>query len=133
MTPWTVLDVTLPVGLGVDLLGHRDDRVDSRARAILWVTARPFLLSSSNILAVLGLRALFVVLASRLDGPRLMRFGAAAILLFASGKRLVARWVSMAPPVSLAVIFGLLGAPVAASMLGRGARPRAPVTSEGDR
>lgn len=93
------------------------------------VTEEPFLIYSSNLFALLGLRALYVVLAGMLAELRYLRFGLAAVLGFAGAKLVTARWISIPPLVSIAIIAALIGAAVAASIIWRSPRVRAsPVT-----
>jgi tellurite resistance protein TerC len=87
--------------------------------AVLSITRQPFLAYTSNIMAVMGLRSLYVLLASMLSKLRFLHFGLAAVLAFASLKMLLADWVSIGPLVSLAVIAGLIGLTIGASLLGR--------------
>jgi tellurite resistance protein TerC len=84
--------------------------------AVLSITRVPFLAYTSNILAVMGLRSLYVLLAASLAQLRYMHYGLAAVLLFAAVKMLLADWVAIGPLVSLAVIAVLLGVTVGASM-----------------
>ena len=85
--------------------------------AVLSITRVPFLAYTSNILAVMGLRSLYVLLAAALARLRYLHYGMAAVLLFAAVKMLLADWLTIGPLLSLAVIAGLLGATVAASLL----------------
>ena len=85
--------------------------------AVLSITRVPFLAYTSNILAVMVLRSLYVLLAASLAKLRYMHYGLAAVLLFAAIKMLLADWVSIGPLVSLAVIAVLLGATVGASLM----------------
>jgi len=85
--------------------------------AVLSITRVPFLAYTSNILAVMGLRSLYVLLAASLAKLRYLHFGLAAVLLFAAIKMLMADWVAIGPLVSLAVIAVLLGATLGASMI----------------
>jgi tellurite resistance protein TerC len=81
------------------------------------VTDEPFILYSSNVFAVLGLRALFVVLASALQNVRYLKYGLVAVLGFAGAKLLVAPWIHVPPLVSVAVIAACIGGAVVASVL----------------
>ena len=87
--------------------------------AVLSITRVPFLAYTSNILAVMGLRSLYVLLAASLARLRYLHFGLAAVLLFAAVKMLLSDWVTMGPLLSLAVIAGLLGVTVGASLAGK--------------
>ncbi len=68
------------------------------------VSEQPFIIYSSNLLAILGLRALYVVLAGALADLRYLRFGLAAVLAFAGGKLLAASWIKVPPLTSVGVI-----------------------------
>jgi len=84
--------------------------------AVLSITRHPFLAYTSNIMAVMGLRSLYVLLAAGLAKLRYLHFGLAAVLGFAAVKMLLADWVEIGPGVSLAVIAGLMGVTVGVSM-----------------
>ena len=85
--------------------------------AVLSITRHPFLAYTSNIMAVMGLRSLYVLLAAGLAKLRYLHFGLAAVLGFAALKMLLADWVEIGPGVSLAVIAGLMGVTVGVSMM----------------
>ena len=89
--------------------------------AVFAVSREPFIVYSSNILAVLGLRALYLVLAGLLDRLAYLRFGLAAILAFAGGKMVLSGVLHVPALVSIAVIAGILALTVIAS-LARGSR-----------
>jgi tellurite resistance protein TerC len=80
------------------------------------VTTEPFIIYSSNLLAILGLRALYVVLAGALADLRYLRFGLAAVLGFAGGKLLLANWIKIPPLVSVGVIAACITISVIASI-----------------
>lgn len=81
------------------------------------VSEEPFVVYSSNVFAVLGLRALYVVLVGALTDLRYLHHGLAAVLAFAGGKMLAASWVTITPIVSVAVIALMIGASVVASVV----------------
>jgi tellurite resistance protein TerC len=85
--------------------------------AVLSITRVPFLAYTSNIMAVMGLRSLYVLLAAMLSKLRYLHFGLAAVLAFAAAKMLMADWVEIGPLTSLAVIAGLVGVTVVASLV----------------
>ena len=93
--------------------------------AIFGVTRDPFLVFTSNIFAILGLRSLFFLLASVIDRFHLLKFGLSVILTFIGVKMLVEHWVQVPIGVSLSVIVAVLGASVAASLLWPKHRPPA--------
>lgn len=93
--------------------------------AIFGVTRDPFLVFTSNIFAILGLRSLFFLLASVIDRFHLLKFGLSVILTFIGVKMLADHWVQVPIGVSLSVIVAVLGASVAASLLWPKHRPAA--------
>ena len=84
--------------------------------AIFAITRDPFLVYSSNVFAILGLRALFFVLAGMMDRFAYLKPGVALILVFVGGKMAVSGWVHVPIVVSLAVILLTLGGAVGLSL-----------------
>jgi tellurite resistance protein TerC len=76
--------------------------------AVLSITRHPFLAYTSNIMAVMGLRSLFFLLAHLLTKLRFLHYGLAAVLAFAALKMLAASWLEIGPLLSLAVIVFIL-------------------------
>jgi tellurite resistance protein TerC len=91
--------------------------------AVLSITREPFIAYTSNIMAVMGLRSLYVLLAAMLARLRFLHFGLAAVLAFAAIKMLLSSWIEVGPLVSLLVIAVLLGITITASILFAKARP----------
>jgi len=87
--------------------------------AVFAVTDDSFLVFSSNVCAILGLRALYFVVRGALLRVRYLKPGLAAILLFVGLKMLLYRWVHLATVTSLSVIVGILVLAVGASWLRR--------------
>jgi tellurite resistance protein TerC len=87
--------------------------------AVLSITRNPFLAYTSNIMAVMNLRSLYILLAASLSRLRFLHFGLAAILAFAALKMLLADWIDLSPLLSLAIIAALLGVTIAASLLAK--------------
>jgi tellurite resistance protein TerC len=85
--------------------------------AVLSITRQPFLAYTSNIMAVMGLRSLYILLATALSKLRYLHLGLAAVLAFAAAKMLLADWITIAPLPSLAVIAGLVSITVAVSLI----------------
>jgi tellurite resistance protein TerC len=81
------------------------------------VSEEPFIVYSSNVFAVLGLRALYVVLVGAIADLRYLRYGLSAVLAFAGAKMLSAPWLAITPIVSVAVIAVMIGAAVLASLI----------------
>jgi tellurite resistance protein TerC len=84
--------------------------------AIFAVTRDPFLVYSSNVFAILGLRALFFVLAGMMDKFAYLKPGVALILVFVGVKMVLSHWVHIPTLASLAVIIVTLGAAVGLSL-----------------
>ena len=85
--------------------------------AIFAVTNDPFIVYSSNVFAILGLRALFFVLAGALDRFQYLKVGVAMILVFIGFKMALSGFVDVPTPVALGVIVLLLGISVVASLV----------------
>jgi tellurite resistance protein TerC len=96
----------LPVILAVELTDVLF-AVDS-IPAVLAISHNPFVVYTSNILAVLGLRSLYFALASLLDRFRYLHYGLAALLGFVALKMLGARWIDVPITISLAVMGAIL-------------------------
>lgn len=95
--------------------------------AIFAITADPFIVFTSNIFAILGLRSLYFCLAAAIDHFRYLKPALVLVLLFVGVKMcLVHTPLKIPTDVSLLVILGLLGAGVAASLLRPGARAAGP-------
>ncbi|HYF38249.1 MAG TPA: TerC family protein [Gemmatimonadales bacterium] len=84
--------------------------------AIFAITRDPFLVYSSNIFAILGLRALFFVLASMLDKFVYLKPGVAFILVFVGLKMTLSAWVHVPTLLSLLVIVTTLVTAVGLSL-----------------
>ncbi len=84
--------------------------------AIFAITRDPFIVYSSNVFAVLGLRALFFLLANMLDRFIYLKTGVAMILVFVGLKMVISGWVHIPTIVSLGVIVGVLATSILASL-----------------
>ena len=86
--------------------------------AVFAITTDPLIVFSSNLFAILGLRSLYFLLAGLIDRFVYLKFGLAALLVFA-GTKILAELVHIEIPivVSLAVIAGILGTAIAASLI----------------
>jgi tellurite resistance protein TerC len=73
------------------------------------ITEEPFLIYSSNLFAILGLRALYIVLAGAIADLRYLRYGLAAVLAFAGSKLIAAGWITLPPLLSVGVIVAMIG------------------------
>jgi tellurite resistance protein TerC len=87
--------------------------------AIFAITTEPYVVYTSNIFAILGLRALFFALSAMIHRFAYLRYALAAILVFIGAKIFVADMLGLAklpPLVSLSVTLGLLGTGIAVSL-----------------
>jgi TerC family integral membrane protein len=90
--------------------------------AIFAVTSDPFIVFSSNILAILGLRALFFALAGLLSRLRYLHFGLGAILVLIGAKMCLSDVISISPLSSLIVTVLILTVTILASWARRSPR-----------
>src|SRR5258707_8556079 len=93
--------------------------------AIFGITRDPFLVFTSNIFAVLGLRSLFFLLANVVTKFHLLKYGLAIILSLVGAKMLAENWIHVPITVSLGVVLAVLALSIIASLL---VPERAPVT-----
>ena len=91
--------------------------------AIYAITSDPFIVFTSNIMAILGLRALYFVLAGYLAGLRYLKPGLAAILIFVGTKMLLVDIYKIPPLLSLGVIVAMLAVAIAASVFAQRPTP----------
>lgn len=96
--------------------------------AIFGITQEPFLVFSSNVFAILGLRSLYFVLAGVLGFFRYLKLGLALVLVVIGVKMLVAQWLVVPTSVSLAVVAGIFALAIAASVAASGCDRRAKKT-----
>ena len=88
--------------------------------AVLAISHDPFVVYTSNIAAVLGLRSLYFALAALLDRFRYLHYGLGAMLAFVALKMLAARWLDIPITISLAVMGAILSVCAVASWLAAG-------------
>jgi tellurite resistance protein TerC len=84
--------------------------------AIFAITTDPFIVFTSNIFAILGLRALYFLLADVAGRFHLLKYGLAMVLTFIGTKMLIAPWYHVPVAASLAIVAVLIGASVIASL-----------------
>jgi len=85
--------------------------------AIFAITHDPFIIYTSNVCAILGLRALYFLLASVVDKFHYLSTGLAFILSFVGVKMLIVDFYKVPTEISLLVIFIVLGIAIVASMI----------------
>lgn len=80
--------------------------------AALSVTRQKFVVYSSNAFAILGLRALYLLLANTLKRMKYLHYGLAFVLAFAAVKIVVSKWYEISPVISVGVIVIAIGVSV---------------------
>jgi tellurite resistance protein TerC len=87
--------------------------------AIIAITKDEFIIISSNIFAILGLRALYFTLAGIVDLFIYLKYGVALILFYVGIKMMISEWYHIPVEISLGVILGVLTASVILSLIFR--------------
>jgi tellurite resistance protein TerC len=85
--------------------------------AIFAITDDPFIVYTSNVFAILGLRALYFALAGIMDRFRYLKVGLSATLVFVGIKMLLSDVAKIPVSVSLGVVLGVLALSIVASLL----------------
>ena len=101
--------------------------------AIFAITTDPYIVYTSNIFAILGLRALFFALAAMIHRFERLKYALAAVLIFIGGKILIADMLGIGevPPLwSLGVTFAILAAGLVASLWSSGAAAEEPPVAQ---
>ena len=94
--------------------------------AIFAITDDPFIVLTSNVFAVLGLRAMFFLLQGMADRFHLLPYGLAMVLVFIGAKMLLVDVYKIPVLIALAVVALIIGATVVLSLLRPQATPPAP-------
>lgn len=85
--------------------------------AILAITQDTFVVFTSNVFAILGLRSLYFALAGMMRTFHLLHYGLSVILTFIGAKMLTSHWFKIPTVAALGVIVGVLAISVAASLM----------------
>jgi tellurite resistance protein TerC len=85
--------------------------------AIFAITSDPFIVFTSNIFAILGLRALYFLLADMTERFHLLKYGLAVVLMFVGTKMLIVDWFKIPVSISLAVVVTLLATSILLSLM----------------
>jgi len=85
--------------------------------AVLAITHDPFIVYTSNVFAILGLRALFFALAGVMNLFHLLHYGLSLILVFVGGKMILGHWYKIPIGAALGVVAAALAASVIASLI----------------
>lgn len=91
--------------------------------AIFAITTDPFIVFTSNIFAIMGLRALYFLLADVADRFHLLKYGLAMVLTFIGTKMLIMPWYHVPVAASLSIVAVLIGSSVIASLIVTRKRP----------
>jgi tellurite resistance protein TerC len=100
---WTPLALVLLMVETADLIFA----VDS-IPAVFAVTQKPFIVFTSNIFAILGLRSLYFAVADAIQYFRFLKAGLAGVLIFVGVKMLASRWAAVPTGLSLAVVAAMI-------------------------
>jgi tellurite resistance protein TerC len=85
--------------------------------AVLAVTRQPFIVYTSNVFAILGLRSLYFALAGMIEAFHLLHYGLSVILIFIGIKMLASNYVEIPIGAALGVVAGVLLLSVGLSVL----------------
>jgi len=110
----TIMFVTLLVIEFTDLVFALDS-----IPAIFGITTDPFIVFTSNIFAILGLRSLYFVIAKVHELFRYLNYGLAFILFFIGAKMVFKDFIHISLPISLGVVFAALAISIIASLIFR--------------
>ncbi len=85
--------------------------------AIFGITQDPFIVYTSNVFAILGLRAMYFLLAGVLSRLRFLTVGLSFVLTFIGAKMIAHKWMDIPEHISLLIVAGILLLALAASLL----------------
>jgi tellurite resistance protein TerC len=85
--------------------------------AVFGITRDPFIVYTSNVLAILGLRAIYFLLAGALNRLRYLTVGLSFVLFFIGGKMIAEPWLHVPVSISLLAVTGILLLALVASLL----------------
>ena len=84
--------------------------------AILAITRDAFIVYTSNVFAILGLRSMYFALAGMMEMFRYLHYGLSLVLIFVGAKMLLSHYFEIPTPVALAAVAGVLSISVVASL-----------------
>ena len=108
----TLLFVTVLVVESTDILFAADS-----IPAVLAISHDPFIVYTSNVFAILGLRSIYFALSGMMEAFHLLHYGLAGILAFIGVKMIISGWVEVPTYIALGVVGTILAASVAASLI----------------
>ena len=87
--------------------------------AVFGITRDPFIVFTSNVFAILGLRALYFLLAAVLEKLEYLKVGLALVLIFVGAKMIAEPWLKISVQLSLGIVIGMLLVTVLLSLLAK--------------
>jgi len=87
--------------------------------AVFGITRDPFIVFTSNVFAILGLRALYFLLAAVLEQLQYLKIGLALVLIFVGAKMIAEPWLKISVELSLGIVLGMLSLTVLFSLLAK--------------
>ena len=87
--------------------------------AVFGITRDPFIVFTSNVFAILGLRALYFLLAAVLEKLEYLKVGLALVLIFVGAKMIAEPWLKISVGLSLGIVIGMLLVTVLLSLLAK--------------
>lgn len=85
--------------------------------AVLGITHDPFIVFTSNVFAILGLRALYFALAGLIGQFKYLKVSLVVLLVYIGAKMIVVHWIHIPVTISLSIIAGILSVGVIASLV----------------
>ncbi len=101
--------------------------------AIFGITTKEFIVFTSNVFAILGLRSLYFALAGAIEYFRFLKFGLSLVLVFIGAKMLLLKFIHISTPVSLGIIGTILLASIGVSLVSRWIQVRKQLKQNGNR
>jgi tellurite resistance protein TerC len=101
--------------------------------AIFAVTTKPFIVFTSNVFAILGLRSLYFLLAGAIAYFGFLKYGLSVVLVFIGAKMLLEKWVHIPTPLALGTVAGIIAASILFSVwrMRRQPKPASPNPTSG--
>ena len=87
--------------------------------AVFGITRDPFIVFTSNVFAILGLRALYFLLAAVLEKLAYLKIGLALVLIFVGAKMIAEPWLNIPVELALGLVLGMLSLTVLSSLLAK--------------
>jgi tellurite resistance protein TerC len=85
--------------------------------AVLAITLNAFIVYTSNVFAIMGLRSMYFALAGTMDLFEYLHYGLSAVLILIGGKMLASHYITVPTPVALGMVAGVLAISVVASVV----------------